>query len=114
MNTIQGKRQAYADLFADERVSHTNLKDYFTTYGQAIILDRNSDEFKALKAQLKSLDPQKTISREIDRYFRIYTKAETLQREIEDREVNLTGNYFKEGFKIPSTCYRRGLVSRSQ
>jgi len=96
MTSLQGKRQEYEELLANAGVTHANLKDYFATHARASSLDRNSDEFKTLKNHLKSLDPQRIISSEIDRYYRIYSRAETLKREIEDYEVTLTGNYFQE------------------
>ena len=110
--SLETKRREYAELLSSICITHTNLKDYFSTHARASTLDRNSDDFKTLKNHLKSLDPQRVISREINRYYSIYSRVETLKREIEDYEVPLTGNYFQENFKVPSMCYRRGLVLR--
>ena len=77
MSSLQGKRQEYAALLANAGVTHANLKDNVATgtHAKAAPLDRNSDEFKALKNHIMSLDPQRTISREINRYYSIYSRT---------------------------------------
>lgn len=81
MSNVEIKRREYSRLFEDVSVTHAQLKEYFTVYAKALSLDRSTNEFKDLKMQLKSLDPLKLISCDINRYFRIYTMAETIKRE---------------------------------
>ena len=80
--SLETKRREYAEYLDYAGVTHERLKDYFSTHARALSLDRESDEFKTLKNHLKTLDPNRTISREINYYYDIYSRLETLKREL--------------------------------